>query len=463
MKLPHRYLPRGRQDLIAAILAAAIGVSGCAYFNTLYNAKKLFAEAELIPRGKDGLAGSSAKQKYDESIKKCEALIVTYPKSKYVDDAVLLIGKCLYEKGEYTDAIERFTQLDSISTDRELKAEGRTYRAKSYVAKGDTEEAIPIFQAIVDENPKRASDETLFYLGTALVRMGEEDLAVKYLEQLAGNYPRSPYRLRADLEAAELYAERKDYERSLSVYDRLRNLAMGPEETIRYLSNFAAVYAETARFQEAIEVLRRLQSYAVDPTQKASNLLVAGKAYTGLDSLPVAIEKYRTVAGSYPKSEFSAEAYYRLGQIYQEKLDSLQVAQGQFDKVAGEYASSRYSSDALARSSAIGKLLRLRATLESGNQEDPARVQFDLAEIELFQFKNYEKAAEAYRKIIDENPTSELAPKAAYALAYIYEVHLGDDAKALEAYGFVVSRYPDTQQAQFAREAVERMQARGEP
>ncbi len=452
-----------RAAVTLAILAAFAGGWGCAYFNTLYNAKKLYAEAELVPRGKDGLAGSTAKQKYGDAIKKCEALIASYPKSKYVDDALLLIGKCLYEQGEYASAIERLAALDSISTDAAVKAEGRTYTARSYLGKGETEAAIPILRKIVDENPKKVSDETLFYLGTALVKTNNEGDAVKYLEQLAKNYPRSAYRIQADLEVAEVYAERKEYDKSLAVYSRLRNVVMEAPEAIRFLSNLAIVYTETGQYQNAITVFRELQGYAVDTEQQAANLLVAGKAYVGMDSLAVAIGRFETVAASYPRSQYSAEAYYRLGETYQEKLDSLQVAQQKFDKVPGEYASSPYSSDALARSSAIGKLLRLRATLESGSGEDPARVQFDLAEIEFFQFKNYEKAAEGYKKILDEFPTSEIAPKAAYALAYIYESQLVDLVKAKEAYEYVISHYPDTQQAQFAREAAERLQSREQP
>jgi TolA-binding protein len=325
------------------------------------------------------------------------------------------------------------------------------------------EEAIPILRKIVDDNPKKASDETLFYLGTALVKTGDEEHAVKYLEQLAKNYPRSMYRIQADLEVAEVYAERKEYDKSLAVYNRLRNVAMEPPEAIRFLSNLAVVYTEKKQYANAITALRELKGYTVEPEQKASNLLVAGRAYVGMDSLTIAIGNFETVAASYPKSQYSAEAFYHLGEIYQDKLDSLQVAQQKFDKVPLEYASSSYSSDALSRSSAIGKLLRLRAALESGGGEDPARVQFDLAEIEFSQFKNYEKAAEGYKKVLDEYPTSEVAPKAAYALAYIYETGLGDLAKAREAYEYVVSHYPDTQQAEFAREATERLQAKEQP
>ena len=42
-------------------------------------------------------------------------MIVQHPDSKYVDDAVLLIGKSYYEKGEYPLAITKFEGTGGIS------------------------------------------------------------------------------------------------------------------------------------------------------------------------------------------------------------------------------------------------------------------------------------------------------------------------------------------------------------
>ena len=443
--------------VLAVLLLAWLGGWGCAYFNTFYNAKRIYAEAQETPRARDGTASSSTKDKYDKAIEKCEALIASYPDSKHVDDAILLIGKCLYETGDYSGAIGRLSELDTLSSDPTVKSEGRLYTAKSYLAKDETDQAIPFLQQIVDEDPEKASDETLFFLGTALVRLGNEEQAVKYLEQLAVKYPRSDFRVKADLEVAELYAERGEYDKSLAVYGRLENAILGEPEKIRYLSNLGKVYTDKGDYAEAVAVFRELDSYTVDPVEKAAYLLVKARSYAGLDSLSVAIDTYKTVAASYPRSMFSAEACYRLGGIYQDKLDSLQVAQQEFDKVAGEYAGSPYASDAISKSSALSKLLRLRASLESGGQEDQAPVQFDLAEIELLQFKNYEKALAGYRKVIEDFPDSDLAPRAAYATAYIYDTALGDSTKAVAAYEFVSTRYPYTQQAEFAREALSRL------
>ncbi len=257
---------------------------------------------------------------------------------------------------------------------------------------------------------------------------------------------------------AEVYAERGEYEKSLAVYGRLRRVPLEEPDQIRYLTGLGKAHTENGDFEKAIAVFRELDSYIVDPTLKAAYLLVKARAYTGLDSIPVAIDTYKTIGASYPRSIFSAEAHYRLGEIYQDKLDSLQLAQQEFDKVAGEYAGSPYASESITSSAAISKLLRLNESLKSGGGgEDQASVQFDLAEIELLQFKNYEKALDGYRKVVDEFPDNDLAPRAAYAIAYIYDAELGDTTNAVPAYELVSTRYTYTQQGEFARDALKRL------
>ena len=116
-------------------LAVSLGGIGCAYYNTFYNAKRIYREAQETPTAKDGTVSRAVKDKYDEVITRCEVLIQTYPTSKYVDDAILLIGKCLYEQEEYDDALVKFTELQENFPDSKLNNDGQLYAAKCYIAK----------------------------------------------------------------------------------------------------------------------------------------------------------------------------------------------------------------------------------------------------------------------------------------------------------------------------------------
>lgn len=448
----------------AAVVLLAILVCGvgCAYYNTFYNAKRLYREAQETPRPKDGAVSRAVQDKYDEVIKKCEQLIETYPTSKHVDDAILLIGKCLYEMEEYDDALAKFAELNESFPDSKLNREAVLYKAKCHIAKGDDDLAVPVLEAAVGKEPQKASDEMLYLLGTALLRADRDDEAVQYLEILADKYPNSPYRVDADLEASNVYSERGEYEKSLVIYEKLRKVRLKEPEQIRFLSSLAELYVNMSQYENALVVFEELEGFVIDPTVKAGNSLILGRAQAGMDSVSAAIDTYSMITTSYPRSKFSAEAFFRLGELYQDSLDSLQVAQQKFDSVSRQYASSEFAEEAVSRSVSISKLLRLRASIESGEGENNAAVQFDLAEIQLFQLKDYNKALEGYRKVVNDFPDDELAPKAAYAIAFVYETYLKDPVKAREAYEVLLTRYPDSQQAGFARSALAGMQGEGE-
>ncbi len=429
--------------------------AGCAYFNTLYNANKLYKEAQEAPKAKDGSVNRAVEDKYDKVIEKCEMVITTHPNSKYVDDAILLMGKCLYEQGEYEAAIVKFEELKVNFPDSKLNREGQLYAAKSYIAEEDLESAVETLSALVEENPKgKAADEILFLLGTSLIKIGREDDAVQYLEMLATHHKRSPYRVSADLEAANLYAERGEYEKSLDLYRGLRNVQLDEADTIRFLSRLAKLYSDMGDYEMALGVFDELDGFVLEPTEKAANMLVLGQAYEGIDSLSLAIDTYRSITATYRRSMFSAEAYFHLGVVYQDELDSLEVAKAQFDNVPAQYAGSPFAEEAISRSVSISRLIRLRSSLEEGGEGDKVAVLFDLAETQLLQLNDYDEALQGYRKVLDEYPESDLAPKAAYAIAYIYDFHFEDRDTAEEAYEYLIDRYPASQQAEYARKAL---------
>lgn len=47
----------------------------------------------------------------DKAIEKCAKVISVYPKSKWVDDAILMLGECYYQKHDYDKAMRKFSEL----------------------------------------------------------------------------------------------------------------------------------------------------------------------------------------------------------------------------------------------------------------------------------------------------------------------------------------------------------------
>ncbi len=447
---------RSGLSLVLAVAVAANVFSGCVYFNLYYNAKRSFKQAEKAPRPPDGSVTGATEDLYEAVIEKCQQIIVTHPKSKYVDDAILLMGKSFYAKGDYELAVTKFEELQANFPKSDLNEEGQVFLAKSYLGWDKPASALTVLEAFFADKPKsRYADQVLLLLGTSSIRIDDLDGAVKYLEILSKRYPNSPLRLNADIEMADLYTDKGEYEKALVIYKRLDSVKLNASDSIRYLTKLSVVYVKMGKYKDALAVIDRLKGYAIDDETRATEMLLEGESYMGTGSIEKAIDAYQSVTARYPRTQYSAEAYFHLGEIYQNSLDSLNVAKETYDQVPRQYPNSPFAQDAVRRSASITKLQALHASLAAGGGEDPAVVRFELAETELLQFNNHVKALEGYESVLKDFTQIPVAPKAAYAVAYIYDKVLGDRAKAEVAYQRLLRDYPDSQQAEYARKYLE--------
>jgi len=63
----------------------------------------------------------------------------------------------------------------------------------------------------------------------------------------------------------------------------------------------------------------------------------------------------------------------------------------------------------------------------------------------LFLNKNTPKAIEELQRLYEYFPNSEYAPKALFALGWIYEKSYNESAKAIEMYREIIQKYPDSE------------------
>ena len=135
---------------IIILILLIIGLSSCAYFNTFYNAQKYYEDG--IRPLKNG--GNVNKSLLDKSIEKSSKILQFHPKSEYVDDALLLIGKSYMYIGEYTKAIRKFTELMDYFPDSKFSDEALYFMGKTYLLQGESEIAKTIFTQIIIRNKK---------------------------------------------------------------------------------------------------------------------------------------------------------------------------------------------------------------------------------------------------------------------------------------------------------------------
>ena len=119
-------------------LLAALALPACAYFNALYNARRAFADAErAAARGDLGTAHSA----YATSIEKAAKSLRRDPDGRWADDALYLIGRAHFARGDDPKAAAALQRLLASTRDPDLRAGAHAYLGAASLRLARTPEA----------------------------------------------------------------------------------------------------------------------------------------------------------------------------------------------------------------------------------------------------------------------------------------------------------------------------------
>lgn len=148
-----RIAARGGVVLCAAFLLT----SGCGYFNALYNAQQKFADAE---RAEAAGNRSGALAAYDAAIDRAAVSYQKYSKSRWADDALLLIGRAHFGRGTNnqqarpdSQAIAAFDRLLEQTEDPSVRAQAFAYLGAARARRGMINALEPLDSAAASLEP----------------------------------------------------------------------------------------------------------------------------------------------------------------------------------------------------------------------------------------------------------------------------------------------------------------------
>lgn len=144
----------------------------------------------------------------DEVIKKCSKIITARPKSKWVDDAYLLMGKAYFFKGDFYAAIETFQYLENRYKGTPIVSEARIWILKSYDFLGRYGDAEAFYSEMKssDKTPREMMPFFNAVTTDLYIREKKYGAALEYM-RLAMPYARTkPAKARFNFILGQLYA-----------------------------------------------------------------------------------------------------------------------------------------------------------------------------------------------------------------------------------------------------------------
>ena len=358
-----------------------------AHYNTYYNAQKSFETGlakndaqdreynPFLPIRIHQRPVNAGNEDFQKTIDKGADVLRKYDASKWVDDAIELIGKSYYYRQEYFSADQKFQELYAASTNNKLKQSSVYWRGRTYLELELHQEAINYLSeqlVIFDENWNRTLEaETRAVLAEHLIELGnfaeaEEELKLS-IEHLSTKAHRSRghFLYGQVLErngklgvAFEAYAKVEKYYQD---YDLLFQANIRKGQIARQLGNWEVsydIFYSMSRDDKNLNEKSELDYELAKTIQEKGDFEEAEDIYYSV--------LYDNISN--PSRETIAKTYYGLADINKDYYNDFALAAAYYDssaqqRIDPEKLPSEFNANELAAS--FGEYSRLTSSIHT--------------------------------------------------------------------------------------------------
>jgi TonB family protein len=339
--------------------------SSCVYYNTFYNAKKYYNTAE---RENENLPPEQIKpQNYQRAIDTAAKVPELYPQSKYVDDALMLMGKCFYKTKMFPKAERKFLELITNYPQSEFLEEATLWYGKSLIENKSYDKANEVLTKLSAEALNRKfKREANFALGQLLFSEENYIQAANLYERMAEVEKEKKYRAEALFLAGNCYLKVQNYTSAIVVFKKASDLKVGPfKRRFEAKYNWAVSLRYSGDLEQAKKVLQSILKTQKFYQHFTTVQVELAEIDCQLGAVDKAVADLVKISETKPNTAESARAVYDLGNIYLTHFKDYQKADDYFKQVKGQKSDSPYADSASAYSKIITNWRNANNEIES--------------------------------------------------------------------------------------------------
>ena len=340
------------------------------YFNTFYNAQRLFDDGErevektkreYLERGSSERVftiPSSARTKFQASIEKNSKVLSFYPDSKWVDDALLMIGKAYYYMSDDVRAERKFLELEAQFPNSELIPESQVWLGKSLLRQKKTEKGIKTFEVILSKGSTMSGEilgEAAFELGQHYFALNNFANTIKYDSIAVDLVDDDELRTQIYFQIGKSHAELGEYELAEKAYIKAEENS--PLYSLIFQSQLQQIkmHAFQKNYEKAFEELTEMlddskntEFFPAIHFEIANILELQGKKKES-------IEKYRYVDTAFARTDEAARSYFAIAQYYEKDQINYDSARVLYNKARSEFVASEINKEATQKAEIFNK------------------------------------------------------------------------------------------------------------
>jgi cellulose synthase operon protein C len=319
-----------------------------AYYNTLYNANRLYEQAVAIPDQQaeavdrslllpvflDPLAIEESAD-LENVITKSADVLREHPGSGWVDDALLLIGKAYYHQRNYVGAQEKFSEVLSLSSP--LEGEARFWLARTLIANRAYDRAYEHLLLSLLDRERYARWEPMLRLALGELHVKREEWA-RAAEELTKGIEAVGDRVlqaRAQFLLGQVYEEADDYEQAVAAFSAVETYR--PHYNLSYAAKVSAIrvaglYGDS---DWALESLGQMERDTRHTGNRAELGFLRGRIHQAASQTDDALAAYQKVLDdANTPAAVRGRIHYALGELFRDQPNDFILAAAHFDSAA---------------------------------------------------------------------------------------------------------------------------------
>jgi TolA-binding protein len=353
-----------------------------------------------------------------------QSVLDNYGESEFAGPASYGVAEILFTQKEYGGALSLFHRAAAKSKESALALSARYFEARCLENVDRKDEAQNLYQQIAEvRNPNPYRDDARLAAGSIALARGRKADAFRNYEALANETQKPALKaeatVRAGMVAVDLQQPEKGKldktmaEKALSLLQKGRSLPeAGRWRAVAEVGLLRLQY-QSGQYEKVLAEYRRGQEQIPEEV-RAEMMLIVGNSQRQMGHTKEADDVYRQIIAKYPDREEARDAQYqRLINFYNNNAPTL-----------------------LAE---VEEYLKSNPTAERADQAKLLKAEH------FYKEQKFAEAAPIYAELRASNLSPKLRAEAAYKLGWCF-VQLKDGPQAIEAFGYFVKGFPDSQQ-----------------
>ncbi len=349
----------------------------------MYNARKYFRLAQERPLNANGKPAPQSVADYTKTIQKCGVILTERKNSPDADDALFLMAKALYFKGNSAfQAKDQFDNLIKAFPNSPFVPEAYIYLAKVNREINRSKEAKALLEEFI-RNPlyRKNHPQALLTMADFEIKDNDFGRAQYWLEKIISEYPKTKEFSEAYFLFGKNYYQQKDYAKSLHEFKALvgtRRIAKDLKMEANYYIALNLYYMKD--YSSGYKVIRKLVNNEYRTDKIAPARVLKARYLLALKENKDAEQELDYIVKTYPRTAASAEAQYVKAQYEYYTLGQTADAIASYNRVRSELGTSDFAVVSQAKATALTHMIKPAVVNLEQNLQQFTDFQFQAAD-----------------------------------------------------------------------------------